>query len=140
MKIEPYLFLEGRADEAIAFYQRAIGAKLLGRMRYADAPPDAQQCPDGSAPPREAVMHASLQVGEMQLMLSDGFARGTPEFKGVALSLTAGDAAEAHRLFEALADGGQVQQPLEPTFFAASFGMLTDRFGLMWMVLAPKAD
>jgi PhnB protein len=140
MHIEPYLFFEGRADEAIAFYQRALGAQLVSRMRYSDGPPGGQNCPDGSAPPGEAVMHASLQVGGTLLMLSDGFARGQPEFKGVALSLTAKDDAEARRLFDGLADGGQVQQPLEPTFFATSFGMLTDRFGVMWMVFTPKTS
>ncbi len=139
MHIEPYLFFEGRADEAIAFYQRAIGAQLVSRMRYSDSPPDAQKCPDGSSPPGEAVMHASLQVGQTLLMLSDGFARGQPEFKGVALSLTAKDDAEARRLFDGLAEGGQITQPLEPSFFATSFGMLTDRFGVMWMVFTPKA-
>lgn len=139
MRIEPYLFFEGRADEAIAFYQRAIGAQLVSRMRYDEGPPDAQKCPDGSSPPGDAVMHASLQIGSTLLMLSDGFARGKPEFKGVALSLTAKDDVEARRLFDGLADGGQVQQPLEPSFFASSFGMLTDRFGVMWMVFTPKA-
>ena len=140
MHIEPYLFFEGRADEAIAFYQRALGAQLVSRMRYSDSPPGDQKCPDGSAPPGDAVMHASLQIGSTLLMLSDGFARGQPEFKGVALSLTAKDDAEARRLFDGLADGGQVQQPLEPTFFATSFGMLTDRFGVMWMVFTPKTS
>lgn len=137
MQVQPYLFFDGRCEEAVAFYRDALGAQVLMLMHYSDAPPsDAANCPDGAMPPADKVMHASLQIGQSVVMLSDGFAAGKPEFKGVSLSISADDDAQARRLFDALAAGGQVQQPLAPSFFASSFGMLTDRFGVAWMVVA----
>jgi PhnB protein len=138
MQIQPYLFFEGRCDEAITFYRQALGAELLMLMRYGESPEGTAKCPDGSIPPADKVMHASLQVGQTQLMASDGFCSGKPDFKGFSLTLSAADDAEARRLFDALADGGQVHQPLTATFFTSSFGMLVDRFGVSWMVLVPS--
>jgi PhnB protein len=138
MHVQPYLFFDGRCEEAIAFYRHAVGAETLMLMRYGDAPGGAAQCPDGSTPPADKVMHACLQIGDTQVFASDGFSGGQPEFKGITLSLTAQDDAEARRLFDRLAEGGQVHQPLAPTFFASSFGMLVDRFGLSWMVIKPN--
>lgn len=137
MPIEPYLFFDGRCEEAIAFYRQALGAEVEMLMRYSEAPAGSAQCPDGSQPPGDKVMHASLRIGQSRLMASDGFAAGKPEFKGFSLSLTSDDDAGAKRLFDALADGGQVQQPLGATFFASSFGMVADRFGVAWMVIVP---
>lgn len=137
MQAQPYLFFEGRCEEAIAFYRQALGAELLMLMRYGENPGGTAKCPDGSIPPADKVMHASLQIGQTQLMASDGFCSGKPEFKGFSLTLSAADDADARRRFDALADGGQVQQPLAATFFASSFGMLVDRFGVSWMVLVP---
>jgi PhnB protein len=136
MQINPYLFFEGRCEEAIAFYRQALDAEVLMLMHYGDGP-QGSGCPDGTMPPADKVMHASLQVGQTQLMVSDGFSRGQPQFVGTSLSLTLPDDAEAKRRFEALADGGQVKQPLGPTFFTSSFGMLEDRFGVPWMVVVP---
>jgi PhnB protein len=138
MYIQPYLFFDGRCEEAIACYQKAIGATVVMMMRFGEAPQDAQCGPDGVAPPADKIMHSALQVGDSLIMASDGFARGKPEFKGTSLSLTAKDDAEARRLFDALADGGRVEQPMTPTFFASSFGMLVDRFGVSWMVIKPN--
>lgn len=135
--IQPYLFFDGRSDEAIAFYERAIGAEVIVRMQYGDAPGGTAQCPDGSTPPGDKVMHAALQIGDTQVMLSDGFCGGKPEFKGISLSLTVKDDGEARRVFDALSDGGQVHVPLAASFFASSFGMLADRFGVAWMVTTP---
>jgi PhnB protein len=135
MKTEPYLFLEGRCDEAIAFYRAALGAELLMLMRYRDGP-DQEQC----APHRlDGVMHAALRVGDSVLMLSDGFANGTPRFEGFAVSLTVDDDASARRCFDALALGGVVKAPLESTFFSSSFGMVADPFGVTWMVMKANA-
>lgn len=136
MIVQPYLFFEGRCEEAIAFYRQALGAQVLMLMHYGDSP-DEDGCPDGAQPPKDKVMHATLRIGETQVMASDGFANGRPEFKGVALSLSAADEPEARRLFDALADGGQVFQPLGPTFFSPAFGMVSDRFGVSWMVVVP---
>ena len=142
MYIQPYLFFDGRCDEAIAFYRQAIGAEVVMLMRFGESPEQDSQCGDGSGPtpPADKVMHASLQVGQTQLLLSDGFSAGKPEFKGVSLSLAAADDAEAKRLFEGLAQEGEVVQPLLATFFASSFGMVNDRFGVSWMVWVPSKD
>lgn len=137
MQIQPYLFLDGRCEEAITFYRQALAAEVVMLMRFGEAPDGAGSCPDGSTPPADKVMHACLQIGEAQLLLSDGFSGGKPEFKGFSLSLSAADDAHAARLFAALAEGGQVTQPLMPTFFASSFGMVSDCFGVSWIVLVP---
>src|SRR5688500_7939679 len=134
MYIQPYLFFDGRCDEAIAFYRQALGAEVVMLMRFGESPEGDSQCADGSTPPADKVMHASLQVGQTQLLLSDGFSAGKPEFKGVSLSLAAADDAEAKRLFEGLAQEGEVVQPLQAAFFSSSFGMVNDRFGVSWMV------
>ena len=131
MKTEPYLFLEGHCDEAIAFYGDAIGAELLMLMRYRDSP-DSTQCAPHTL---DGVMHAALRVGDAVLMLSDGFGSGTPKFEGFAVSLTVDDDASARRCFDALARDGTVKAPLEATFFATSFGMVADRFGVTWMIM-----
>lgn len=137
MFIEPYLFFEGRCEEAIAFYQRALGAEVLMLMHYGDSPDDGS-CPGGELPPKDKVMHATLRIGDTRVMASDGFAKGKPDFKGIALSLSAADEGEARRLFDALAEGGQVYQPLAATFFSPAFGMVSDRFGVSWMVVVPQ--
>lgn len=133
MNIQPYLFFEGRCDEAAEFYQRALGAEVLMLMRYKDSP---EPQPPGRLPPGsdDKVMHMSLRVGDTTLMASDGLCSGKPSFQGVSLSLTVGDAAKAERMFAALGQGGQVQMPMTQTFFASRFGMLADRFGVSWMI------
>lgn len=142
MTIEPYLFFEGRCEEALNFYREALGAEVAMLMRYKDNPTPAQgdgcaTAPAGSGPAPDMVMHAAFRVGGTQVMASDGMGSGQPQFKGMALSISAGDAAEAQRLFGGLAAGGQVQVPLGPTFFSPAFGMLVDRFGVSWMVVVP---
>jgi PhnB protein len=133
MQIQPYLFFEGRCDDALAFYQKALGAKVEALMRYKDNP-SPEHNPPGAA---EKVMHCNFRVGDAQVMASDGNCSGKPGFQGFALTLNARDEAEARRLFAALAEGGQVQMPLGKTFFSPAFGMATDRFGVMWMVIVP---
>ena len=138
MQVQPYLFFEGRCEEALKFYGSAVGAKLIGLMHYKDNPDPqaAGGCADGSAPPPDKVMHASFSIGDTTLMASGGMVSGKPDFKGISLSITAANDAEAKRLFNALSEGGQVQMPLGKTFFASSFGMVADRFGVSWMVIA----
>jgi PhnB protein len=132
MQIQTYLFFDGRCEEAIDFYRRALGAEVTMLMRFKEMP-DPQP---GSIPPgaEDKVMHASLQIGGTMLLASDGHCQGQASFQGFALSLTAADDAEAKRLFAALSDGGQVQMPLGKTFFSSQFGMVADRFGVSWMV------
>jgi len=138
MSVQSYLFFEGRADEAIAFYGKALDAEVLMRLTYADAPGGNAQCPDGSTPPADKVMHAGLRIGDTELGLSDGTCSGKPEFKGFSMTLVCADGAEAKRRFDALAEGAEVKVPLGESFFATAFGMLVDRFGLDWMVMVPK--
>jgi PhnB protein len=132
MSLEPYLSFEGRCDEALAFYRRHLGAEVEGLMRYKDAP-GGEPCP-GATP--ENVMHARIRIGEGHFMASDGNNNGSPRFSGFSLTLAVKDDAEAKRKFDALSEEGQVVQPLIATFFASSFGMVVDRFGLSWMVTA----
>jgi len=132
MQIQPYLFFDGRCEEALEFYKQALGAKVEMLMRFKDSP----EPPSGMQTPPEKVMHARLRIGEDAVMASDGHCTGKPSFNGFSLSITAADDADAKKRFSALADGGQVQMPLAKTFFASSFGMVADRFGVSWMVIA----
>ena len=139
MPVQPYLFFEGRADEAIAFYRKTLDAEVVRRMTYGDSPEGSGECPDGSTPPADKVMHADLRIDGTEVSLSDGMCSGKPDFKGFQMTLVCADDAQARRRFDALADGGQVQVPIGETFFASSFGMLADRLGVGWMVMVPKA-
>jgi PhnB protein len=135
MQIQPYLFFEGRCQEAIDFYRRAVGAEVTALMRYKESP-DPGMIQPGS---EDKVMHASFRVGETTVLASDGRCVGHPSFQGFALSLTVSKESEAERLFGALVEGGQVIMPLTKTFFSPRFGMTTDRFGVSWMVyVAPE--
>ena len=135
MPVQPYLFFDGRTEEAIEFYRKALGAKVEMLMRFKEAP---EAPPPGAVPPgsENKVMHASFQIGDTVLMASDGGCSNQTSFKGFALSLTAPDQAQAERMFSALSDGGKVEMPLGKTFFAQCFGMVSDRFGVSWMVIA----
>jgi len=132
MQIQPYLFFDGRCDEALAFYQKALGAKVEMLMRFKENPSPAAN-PPGSD---DKVMHSCIRIGDAAVMASDGNCAGKPSFQGFSLSLTAKDVPEARRLFAALGEGGQVQMPFAQTFFSPGFGMVADRFGVSWMVLA----
>ena len=135
MNVEPYLFFEGRTEEALQFYEQKLGAKIEALMRYKDNP-DPKYNPPNSA---NKVMHALFRIGDTKVMASDGNCAGKPSFQGFALTINAADAAEAKQRFDALAEGGTVQMPLAETFLAKSFGMVADRFGMGWMVIAgPK--
>jgi PhnB protein len=137
MFIQTYLFFDGRCDEAIQFYTKALGAETTMLMRFKDSPDP--QAKAGCAPGTEdKVMHANIKIRDTQVMLSDGRCGGHPKFEGCALTLNAKDTADADKLFAALSDGGQVQMPLTETFFAHRFGMVADKFGVLWMVLAGK--
>lgn len=131
MQVETYLMFEGRCEEAIAFYRRTLGAEVQMMMRFKEAPDRSMVQPGNE----EKIMHASLRIGETRVMVSDGRCQGKPGFQGFALSIAAPDDATAKRLFDALGDGGQVQMPLSKTFFASSFGMVADRFGVTWMII-----
>lgn len=133
MAIEAYLFFNGRCEEAIEFYKKALGAEVLMMMRFKESP---EPPPPGMVPAgfEDKVMHASLRVGDTAVMASDGCSTAQPKFEGFSLSLAVATEAEADRRFAALAEGGQVQMPLAKTFWSPRFGMVKDRFGVGWMV------
>jgi PhnB protein len=138
MPVTPYLFFDGRCEEAFAFYKTALGAEVGFMMRYKDSPepPPPGACAPGSD---NKIMHASLTINGATVMASDGRAEGKPEFKGFSLSLDARDEADAERKFAALSAGGQIFMPMGETFFAKRFGMVADKFGVGWMIITgPK--
>ena len=139
MTIQPYLFFDGRTEEALNFYKKAVGAEVQMMMRFKENPDKGNNQGCGPGPDADnKIMHSSFKVGDTVVMASDGECKGKPSFQGFSLSLTAKDEAEAKRFFTGLGDGGHVQMPLTKTFFAKSFGMVADRFGVMWMVIVPE--
>lgn len=134
MQLQPYLFFDGRCEEALDFYRSALGAEVTMLMRNKESPEPPQP---GMLPPgaENKVMHASVRIGDSTVMMSDGLCKGQPNFQGFSLSLTVPNAAEADRIFGRLADGGKVQMPLGKTFFSPRFGMVADRFGVGWMII-----
>ncbi|HEY9154704.1 MAG TPA: VOC family protein [Opitutaceae bacterium] len=135
--VQPYLFFNGRCDEALAFYQKSLGAKVDFIMRYNESP---QPPPPGAIPAgfEKKVMHVTFRIGDNILMASDGD-EDKPAFGGFSLSLTLPTEDEARAAFNALADGGQVSLPLGKTFWSPCFGMLKDRFGIAWMITSGMA-
>jgi len=134
MHVQAYLMFNGRTEEALAFYTAALGAEVTVMMRGAQAP---EPPPPGMAPEgwENMVMHSSFKIGDTELMASDGCQSGGATFSGINLALSVASPEEAATRFAALAEGGQVTMPLGPTFFSPSFGTLTDRFGVSWMIV-----
>lgn len=130
MQVQPYLFFDGRCEEAAEFYRRAIGAEVVSLVRFKDSPDRTMVAPGSE----DKIMHMSLRFGDTIVFASDGRCQGQTNFQGFSLSLTVSSEAEADRLFAPLADGGQVQMPLTKTFFSPRFGMVADRFGVSWMI------
>jgi PhnB protein len=130
--IEPYLFFNGRCEEAVKFYQQALGAELQFMMRYKESP---EPPPPGMMPPNwgDKVMHATMKIGSTIVMASDGCGEGA-KFEGFSLSISVNTEADAKKIFTALNEGGQVKMPLTKTFWSPCFGMLADKFGIGWMV------
>ena len=130
-KLDPYLFFDGNCAEALRFYQKTLGGMLEAMMSYAESPVP-EQCPPGS---KDRIMHACIDLNGQLLMASD-CPEGQPYagMKNVSLSLLYPTVDEAKRTFDALAAGGKVVMPMAGTFWADSFGMLTDRYGTSWMI------
>jgi len=131
MHVQPYLNFDGRCDEALEFYKKAIGAKVGVLMRWKDSP-DKTMCTPENA---NKVMHSQFDIGDTTVMASDGRNSGQPNFHGIALTISANSEAQVDKIFAGLADGGQVQMPLGRTFFSPRFGMVADKFGVGWMIL-----
>jgi PhnB protein len=133
MLVQPYLNFDGRCEEALTFYRTALGAEVQMLSRFKDAP----QCDPGMTPPgsENKVMHASFRIGESIVMASDCHCSAQTKFDGFSLSLTLPNEDAAEKAFAALSEGGQVKMPLGKTFFAKSFGVVVDRFGVSWMLI-----
>jgi PhnB protein len=131
MQVQPYLDFDGRCDEALEFYKKAVGARVGRLLRFKEAP-DKSMISPGS---EEKVMHSAVQVGDSTVLMSDGRCTGKPNFHGIALTISAKTEAEADEIFNGLAEGGKVNMPLTKTFFSPKFGMVADKFGVGWMVL-----
>ena len=133
--VQVYLFFDGNCEEAVEFYKKALGAEVEMIARYSDSP---EPMPEGSVKPgyENKIMHASFKVGDTTIMASDNCMTDSPH-KGFSLSINAGNEADARRYFDALSEGGHVEMPLSPTFWSPLFGMLTDKFGIGWMVSVP---
>jgi PhnB protein len=139
MKLEPYLFFDGNAEEALDFYQRSLGATIEGKMRYGESPDPvpAEYLPPGGP---QKLLHASLLIQGQRVMLSDGVPIDGGGFRGFALTMQFDQEADARRAFDALSDGGRIVMPMGPTFFSPCFGQLVDRFGVQWMAMVYTTD
>ena len=131
MKVQAYITFGGRCGEALEFYKKSIGAEITSLMRWKESPDNDMKGPPGY---EEKIMNASFRIGETELMADDGMGEAPAQFRGVTLAIEVADDAEAKRVFTALGEGGNVMMPLAKTFWTSSFGMLTDKFGVPWMV------
>ena len=135
MQVNPYLNFSGNCEEAFKFYEKCFGGKIEFKMTHGESPMAAQVGPGW----QDKVMHISLQIGDRRLLGSDAPPEYFKQPQGFSVSITAKDAAEAERIFTALAEKGKVSMPLQKTFWSPAFGMLTDRFGIPWMVNTDQA-
>jgi PhnB protein len=129
MQLTPYLIFDGTCREAFAFYHQLLGG-TIETMPFAGTPAEAHVPPDW----RDKIMHTCLKTADAVLMGSDAMPNGEHKAGNTQVALAVADPAEAERIFSALAAGGQVSMPIGPTFWSVRFGMLTDRFGIAWMV------
>ncbi|TDR82911.1 VOC family metalloprotein YjdN [Paludibacterium purpuratum] len=136
MQVQPYIFFPGCCEEAIAFYRQALGAEVLMKLHFKDAPPnpDCPPAPDSA----DKIMHATLKIGDSNVMMSDGDGKEGATHTGYHLSIASNDLAAGERYFQALSLGGRVNMPFQATFWALGFGMVIDRFGIPWMINVPR--
>jgi PhnB protein len=130
MRLEPYLFFNGRTEEALAFYQKALGAETLSVLHFKDSPEGVKATPEWL----DKVMHATFRIGASLIMASDGVNAAPQVFSGFSISISADDVASGEKMFTALSDGGDVRMAWQRTFWTSGFGMVCDRFGIPWMV------
>jgi PhnB protein len=136
MQLNPYLTFSGQCEAAFKFYEKVLGGKIEAMMTFAGSPMAEQTSPQW----RNKIMHARMTVGNQVLMASDAPPDRYEAMKGIMVTLGIDDPAEAERIFNALADKGTVQMPIQKTFWAERFGMLVDQFGTPWMVNCEKHD
>jgi PhnB protein len=141
MKLNPYLLFDGDCEAAFKFYEQALGAKTQSLMRFSEAPkqPGAADCrmPAGF---NDKVLHARIAIGDQIVMASDAPTGHYDKPSGTRLTLNFDKPSEAERVFHTLAEGGKVDMPIAKTFFAERFGMLSDRFGIPWMISCEHAS
>ncbi|HEY0074603.1 MAG TPA: VOC family protein [Abditibacteriaceae bacterium] len=132
MQVQPYLFFDGRCEEALDFYREKLGAEVIMMMRFKEMPAsEGHAIAPGS---EEKILHATFRIGDSLIMASDGMNGGQPKYEGFSLTLSVADDAEAERIFALISEDGQVQMPIGPTFWTSRFGMAADKFGVGWMV------
>jgi PhnB protein len=135
MPVKPYLFFNGQCEEAAAYYKEVFGAEVTFIMRFCDSP---EPLPPGAVPPgsENKVMHMAMRVGGSEILASDGGCQTSARPEGFSLVYSVQSEHEAEKLFGLLGDGGRIEMPLGKTFFAPSFGIVSDRFGVSWMIIA----
>jgi PhnB protein len=130
MQLNPYLNFNGKCKEAFAYYERVFGGKIDAMIPMKDAPPEAEMAPGME----DNILHACIKIGNVTVMASDCPQEYYEAPQGISINIGVEDPAEAERIFNALAEGGQVKMALEKTFWAQKFGMVTDKFGTPWMI------
>jgi PhnB protein len=136
MEIAPYLIFNGNCAEAFRFYEKTLGGKIHGMQTYGESPAKEHVPADV----HNRVIHVRMTVGNEVLMGSDAPSEKFETPQGISVTITVSTAAEAERIFKALADRGKVTMPFEKTFWSPGFGMAVDRFGIPWMVNTATAD
>jgi PhnB protein len=131
MRLEPYLFFNGRTEEALAFYQKALGAETLSVLHFKDSP---EGLLNATPEWQGKVMHATFRIGSSVIMASDGVNAERQLFSGFSISIASDDIASGQKMFDALSVGGDVRMAWQPTFWTSGFGMVSDKFGMPWMV------
>ncbi len=134
MQLNPYLFFDGRCEEAFKFYEKLLGGQIKAMMTYEGSPAAEHVPPEW----RKKIMHATLEVGGEAFMGADASPQHYKQPQGLSVSVSIDKVADAERIFHALAENGEVMMPLEKTFWAARFGMVRDRFGVPWMINCEK--
>src|SRR5262245_31655757 len=135
MQVQSYLNFDGRCEEALEFYKKAVGAKVDMMMRCKEGPEPEKITPGLE----DKILHSSFKVGDTMIMATDGYNKNNPNFNGISLALSVASEPEAKKVFGALSDGGEVKMPLTKTFFSPAFGMLADKFGVPWMVVVSQS-
>jgi PhnB protein len=135
MKLTSYLYFDGRCEAAFKFYEKCLDGKLVASFPYAGSPMEKHVPADW----KNKLMHAALNIGDQELMGADSPPGTYQKAQGFSVSINLKDVAKAEWIFTSMSAGGSVQMPIQETFWAARFGMLTDQFGIPWMINCEKA-
>lgn len=139
LKMVPYLIMNGNAKEAVDFYQKALSAEMIGIQTFAEMPAN----PDFPLPEeaRDRVSHAMLKVGETEMMFSDTLPGDSHQIgSNVNICIMSKDAARSKEIFAALQEGGQVEMPIQETFWSPAYGIITDKFGIRFQISTDSGE